>query len=213
MRILLLGPPGAGKGTQAGTVAEKLGAPHVATGDIFRENVGQATELGILAKQYMDQGQLVPDDVTIAMVLDRLGRDDCANGVVLDGFPRTIAQAEALDLALAAKGQQIDRALLVEVSEDELVSRLSGRRVCPGCQHSYHVVEAPPGAEGVCDDCGGRLEQRPDDAPDKIRIRFQVYADQTAPLVGYFEMQGKLTRINGEQPIEAVTRDLAASLL
>ena len=212
MRVILLGPPGAGKGTQAGTVADKLGVPHVATGDIFRENVGQATELGILAKQYMDHGQLVPDDVTIAMVLDRLARSDCAAGVVLDGFPRTIAQAEALDEALAAKGQQIDLALLIDVSEDELVSRLSGRRVCPGCQRLYHVAEAPPGVEGVCDDCSGRLEQRLDDAPDKIRIRIQVYADQTAPLVEYFETQGKLARINGEQPIEAVARDLAASL-
>jgi adenylate kinase len=212
VRVILLGPPGAGKGTQAGTVAANLGVPHVATGDIFRENVGQGTELGILAKQYMNQGQLVPDDVTIAMVQERIARPDCANGVVLDGFPRTTAQAEALDDALGKQDQAIDLALLIDVSEEELVKRLSGRRVCRGCQRPYNLTEAPSKKEGICDNCGGELEQRPDDAPDKVRVRIQVYAAQTAPLVGYYEARDKLRRINGEQPINAVAGDLVAAL-
>lgn len=212
MRVILLGPPGAGKGTQAGTVAARLGVPHVATGDIFRENVGQGTELGVLAKQYMNQGQLVPDDVTIAMVLERMARPDCANGVVLDGFPRTTAQAEALDEALLKQGQAIDLALLIDVSEEELVKRLSGRRVCRGCQRPYNLTEAPSKKEGICDDCAGELEQRPDDAPDKVRTRIQVYTAQTAPLIGYYEAKGALRRINGEQPIEVVAQDMVAAL-
>jgi adenylate kinase len=212
VRVILLGPPGAGKGTQAGTVAAYLGVPHVASGDIFRDNVGQGTELGILAKQYMNQGQLVPDDVTIAMVQVRIVRPDCTNGVVLDGFPRTTAQAEALDDALAKQGQVIDVALLIDVSEEELVKRLSGRRVCRGCQRPYNLTEAPSKKEGICDNCGGELEQRADDAPDKVRVRIQVYAAQTAPLVGYYDARDKLRRINGEQPINAVAGDLVATL-
>jgi adenylate kinase len=213
VRVILLGPPGAGKGTQAGTVAAHLGVPHVATGDIFRENVGQGTELGTLAKQYMNQGQLVPDDVTIAMVLERMARPDCASGVVLDGFPRTTAQAEALDGALATQDQAIDRALLIDVSEQELVKRLSGRRVCRGCQRPYNLTEAPSKKDGICDECGGELEQRADDAPDKVKVRIQVYTAQTAPLVGYYENKGTLRRVNGEQPIELVARELVAALV
>ncbi len=208
MRIILLGPPGAGKGTQASLIAERAEVAHIASGDLFRKHLGEGTELGKLAKTYMDKGELVPDDVTIRMVLERIGELNGRGGYVLDGFPRTIEQAEALDKALAEQGQAIDRALLLEVETEELVRRLASRWICRGCQTPYHEISAPSKQRGVCDACGGELYQRDDDKPEVVRARLETYGRQTAPLVGYYERQGKLVKINGQQPVEKVTEDL-----
>jgi len=218
--IVLLGPPGAGKGTQAQLLSAALGIPHVSSGDLFRENLQRETELGLLAKSYMDRGVLVPDDVTVRMVMDRLGRSDCTRGAILDGFPRTLEQAVALDEALACRGQRLSAALLIEVSDEEVVERLSGRRVCRDCQAVYHVRFNPPKVLGVCDRCGGPLYQRADDQPETIRRRLFVYYKQTSPLVGYyfapraggFGKDGILVRIDGEREIEAVHADLVAAV-
>jgi adenylate kinase len=208
--IVMLGAPGAGKGTQARLLSEKLGMPQVSSGDIFRENLKKQTSLGLLAKTFMDAGQLVPDDVTINMVMDRLSRSDCANGVVLDGFPRTLAQADALDKALQAQGLAIGLVPLLEVADEAVIDRLAGRRVCRDCQAMYHVVFNPPAVEGRCDKCGGELYLRADDAADTVRNRLFVYYKQTAPLIGYYYAHSVLVSLNGDRAIEAVQADLLA---
>ena len=210
--IILLGPPASGKGTQAARLREMLKLPHVASGDLFRENLKNDTELGRRARIYMDRGELVPDDVTIAMVMDRLSRPDCANGALLDGFPRTIAQAEALDRALAEWGYRISDVLYIAVPDEVLVERVSGRRLCRVCGESYHVRFNPPRKPGVCDNDGGELYQRDDDKPETVRKRLKVYWEQTSPLIDYYRSQGVLVEIDGEQPIDAVTDDLCAAL-
>lgn len=201
---ILLGAPGAGKGTQAAMLVEALGIPHVASGDLFRDNLSRGTELGLLAKKYMDEGKLVPDDVTVRMVLERLDRPDCARGVILDGFPRTIAQAQALDNALQQKGQRIKAVLYIKVSTEELLTRLGGRYTCKNCQSVYHIAFDPPKQAGICDKCGGPLYQRADDTLETARKRLDVYFQQTAALIDYYRQQGLLKEVNGEQSIEAV---------
>ena len=212
MRVILLGAPGAGKGTQAATLHEHLNAPHIATGDLFRAALSEGTPLGLEAKSYMDRGELVPDDVTVRMLLERISQPDAASGYILDGFPRSLAQATALSEALAGRGETIDKVLLVDVSEDELVRRLSGRWICRACQTPYHAISNPPKTEGMCDADGGELYQRDDDTPETVRNRLGVYRDQTAPLIDYYAEQGVLASINGEQDIEAVREDLLAAL-
>ena len=212
MRIILLGAPGAGKGTQAATLHEQLNAPHIATGDLFRAALSQGTPLGLEAKSYMDRGELVPDDVTVRMLLERISQPDAADGYILDGFPRSLAQAEALDEALKSRNETVDKVLLVDVSEDELVRRLSGRWVCRACQTPYHAVNNPPKTEGACDADGGELYQRDDDKPETVRNRLGVYRDQTAPLIDYYTAQEILTSINGEQEIDVVRADLLAAI-
>lgn len=210
--IVMLGAPGAGKGTQARMLSEALGVPQVSSGDIFRENLKNQTPLGMLAKTYMDKGELVPDGVTIDMVMDRLSKDDAANGVVLDGFPRTLNQAAALDKALEAKGLSIQVVPLLEVGDEALISRLAGRRVCRNCQAMYHVEYTPSKVEGVCDKCGGELYRRADDEPDTVRNRLFVYYKQTAPLIGYYFAHGLLKSLNGDRPMEQVQADLLAAV-
>jgi len=211
VRLILLGPPGAGKGTQAQLIAGRVGLAHIATGDMFREAVRQGTELGKLAQSYMDRGALVPDDVTIRMLLERIGQPDAARGFMLDGFPRNLAQAEALDRALAAEGKAIDRVLLIQVSDDELVRRLSGRWLCRQCGAVYHEQNNPPARAGMCDRCGGDLYQRDDDRPETVRTRLQVQKPP-ADLVEHYRQAGILVEVNGEQPLEAVTQELLQAL-
>jgi len=210
--IILLGPPGAGKGTQARLLAGALGIPQVSSGDLFRENLREETELGLLAKSLMDRGELVPDDVTVRMVIERLSHADCEGGAILDGFPRTLAQAAALDGALAQEGHEISAALLIQVSDETVIKRLSGRWICRDCQAMYHIPFNPPREPGRCDQCGGPLYQRQDDQPDTVRNRLLVYYKQTAPLVGYYFARGILVEIDGEQEIEAVQADLLAAV-
>ena len=208
MRVVFLGPPGAGKGTQARELARAWGVPQIATGDMLRDAVTAGTPLGRQARGYMDRGALVPDDVIIGLIADRLARPDAERGFVLDGFPRTIPQAEALDRLLEELGQKLERVVFFEVSEAELLRRLTGRRSCPTCQATYHVVAAPARREGVCDRCGSALTQREDDREATVRARLQVYAEQTAPLLDYYQACGLLVRVAGEGPIEAI-RDRA----
>ena len=210
--IVILGPPASGKGTQAARLREMLNLPHVASGDLFRENLKNDTELGRKARVYMDRGELVPDDVTIAMVMDRLNRPDCASGAILDGFPRTIAQAEALDRALAEQGHKISIVLYVAAPDEVLVERVSGRRLCRPCGESYHVRFNPPTQPGVCDNDGGELYQRDDDKPETVRKRLQVYWEQTSPLIDYYREQRALVEVNGDQSIDDVTADLRAAI-
>lgn len=203
--MVFLGPPGSGKGTQASVISEKLGIAHVATGDLFREAVKRGDELGRKAKSYMDQGLLVPDDITIEMLLERISKGDCASGYILDGFPRTLEQAKALDKALGEKGEAVDKALYFRVPSDELVRRLSGRLICRSCQAPYHPVTSPPKVEGRCDQCGGELYQRADDSPETVRKRLEVYFAETATLIDYYREAGKLTEIDGATDISGVT--------
>ena len=210
--IVLVGPPGSGKGTQAVRLRETLRLPHVASGDLFRENLKNETELGRQAKAYMDRGALVPDDVTIAMVMERLGRPDCAAGALLDGFPRTIAQAEALDDGLAALGHRVSLVLYIAVPDEVLIERVSGRRLCRVCGESYHVLFNPPQIAGVCSEDGGGLYQRDDDKPETVRQRLRVYWEQTSPLIDHYRAQGILVEMDGDQPIDAVTADLRAAI-
>ena len=210
--ILLMGPPASGKGTQAVRLQDHLELPHVASGDLFRYNLKNETELGLRAKDYMERGDLVPDDITIAMVLDRLSRSDCAKGALLDGFPRTLAQAEALDRALAVKGHKIDLVLNIEVPQEELIARVTGRRLCRQCGASYHTRFSPPEESGVCDKCGGELYQRDDDTEAVARTRLEVYEDQTKPLINYYEAQGVLVDIDGDRSIDAVTESLLGAI-
>ena len=212
MNLILLGAPGAGKGTQAVALVKAKGLTHVASGDLFRDNLSRNTELGQTAKTYMDKGELVPDDVTVKMVLERIARPDCANGFLLDGFPRTIPQAEALDKALMAENKAIDKAISVAVPNEELIKRLSGRWICRGCQAPFHMVDAPPKESGKCDHCGGELYQRDDDNEETVRNRLNVYSNQTAPLIDYYRKQGKLLEVNGNQSVDAVSKEMLSAL-
>lgn len=207
--VVLLGPPGAGKGTQAVRLAEALGVPHVSSGDLFRENLRQQTELGKQAQRYINQGELVPDDVTIGMIRERVNREDCcAEGAILDGFPRTPAQAEALDEILEELGTTLKAVYYISVSEDELIERLTGRRVCRAAGHIYHLRYNPPEQPGVCDIDGSELYQREDDRQETVVQRIQVYQKQTTPLIKHYRSEGLLVEIDGEGPIEQVTRAL-----
>ena len=211
MKVILLGPPGAGKGTQAARIADSLNVTRAASGDLFRENLRNQTELGLLAKSYMDKGALVPDDVTIRLVMDWIAAPAQASGFVLDGFPRTLAQAQALDDRLGATGR-LDRALYVNVPEDELISRLAGRLICRVCQIPYHAKSSPPKSPGVCDICPGEVYQRDDDKPEVVKNRLQVYFTETQPLVGYYKTAGILREINGAGSVNAVGDALIAAL-
>ncbi len=204
MKIIMLGAPGAGKGTQAKKISAKYSIPHISTGDIFRANIAGGTELGRKAKEYMDQGLLVPDEVTIGMLLDRIHEADCANGYVLDGFPRTIPQAESLTKALEAENTSIDYAIDVDVPDEAIISRMSGRRACLKCGATYHVVFAAPKQEGICDNCGSALVLRDDDKPETVKKRLTVYHDQTQPLIEYYKGKGVLRAVDGTLPLDEV---------
>lgn len=197
MKIIMLGAPGAGKGTFAKMITDKFGIPAISTGDIFRENIKNGTSLGQKAKSYMDAGELVPDELVCDLVVDRLKQDDCAKGYILDGFPRTIPQAEALTSALKEQGTAIDHALEIDLSDDQIIERMGGRRVCKGCGATYHVVNIPPKKEGICDECGAELILRDDDVPETVKKRLGVYHEQTAPLIEYYKGQGILRVIDG----------------
>ncbi|MFZ2489218.1 MAG: adenylate kinase [Anaerolineae bacterium] len=206
--VIFIGPPGAGKGTQAAMLEKELGLKQVSSGDLFRENLKNQTELGLLAKSYMDRGELVPDDVTIRMVQDRMQRPDTAKGVILDGFPRTLEQASALDAMLASQGSRISLTPVLTVPDDDLIARLTGRRVCRNCGATYHILFNPSKVENVCDACGGELYQRSDDSLETVRNRLYVYYKQTSPLIGYYYAQGLVKTIDGSQDINVVKQAL-----
>ncbi len=212
MKIIMLGAPGAGKGTQAVRIAKEYNIPHVSTGDIFRANIKNGTELGLKAKSYMDKGQLVPDEVTIGMLLSRIAEEDCREGYVLDGFPRTIAQAESLKASLEEKGQKIDYAINIDVPDSAIVERMSGRRSCPKCGASFHVKFNPPQAEGKCDLCGEALIQRDDDRPETVAKRLEVYHEQTKPLVDYYDRERILKTVDGTKTTDEVFAAIAEVL-
>ena len=204
MKIIMLGAPGAGKGTQAKLIAEKYGVPHISTGDIFRANIKNGTELGKEAKEYMDKGLLVPDELTVRLLLDRVAQDDCKNGYVLDGFPRTIPQAEVLDKELTNLGDSVDFAVDVDVPDENIIRRMSGRRACLNCGATYHIVNIPPKKEGICDVCGSELVLRDDDQPETVKNRLKVYHEQTQPLIEYYTGKGVLRTVDGTLPMEEV---------
>ncbi len=204
-RIILFGPPGAGKGTIASILKAKLGIPHISTGDIFRENVAHNTDLGKKAKEFMDLGKLVPDNITIGMVKDRLGRDDCSKGFLLDGFPRTIPQAEAIDAA----GIEVDHVVFFKVSDEILIKRMTTRRTCSNCGTIFNLITMPPKKEGICDKCGGELKQRADETPEVIKKRLVTYSEQTAPLIGYYKEKGLLREVDASKSPD----EIAASVL
>ncbi|MCU9815616.1 adenylate kinase [Paraclostridium sp. AKS73] len=212
MRIILLGPPGAGKGTQAAGIVEKYNIPHISTGDIFRKNIKEGTELGKKAKGYIDQGLLVPDELTVGLVTDRIAQPDCEKGFMLDGFPRNVAQAQHLDEYLKEVGISLDKVVNIEVYKDILVGRAVGRRICKSCGATYHVEFNPPKVDGVCDVCGGELYQRADDNEETVSKRIQVYLDETKPLVNYYSEEGIIANINGQQSIENVFGDIVEAL-
>lgn len=212
MKIIMLGAPGAGKGTQAKKIAEKYEIPHISTGDIFRSNIKGGTELGMKAKAFMDQGALVPDELTIGMLMDRIQAADCKNGYVLDGFPRTIPQAESLTAALDAMGQKIDYAVNVDVPDENIINRMSGRRACLNCGATYHIVYNPSKVEGICDVCGDKLVLRDDDKPETVKKRLDVYHEQTQPLIEYYEKAGVLANVDGTQDMNKVFSDITALL-
>ena len=209
---MMLSAPGAGKGTQAKKIADAYGIPHISTGDIFRANIKAGTPLGKKAKEYMDKGGLVPDEVTIGMLLDRIHEADCEKGYVLDGFPRTIPQAESLTKALAAEGSKIDAAVDIEVPDENIVSRMGGRRACLSCGSTYHIVYAAPKQEGICDRCGSPLVLRDDDKPETVQKRLEVYHAQTQPLIDYYGAAGVLKEVDGTQAMEKVFADIRAAL-
>lgn len=210
MNVILLGAPGAGKGTQAVLISQRIGLTHIASGDLFRQEQASGSELGNIAKSYMEKGQLVPDDVTVKMILGRIAAPDCAKGIMLDGFPRTLEQAKALDEAMSKEGKGIDLVLYIKVSNEELIKRLSGRWICRDCQAPYNIVEAPPKVSGKCDKCNGELYQRADDTEETVRKRLDVYFSQTIPLIEYYSQAGKLVEVDGERAIEEVGEDLIA---
>ncbi len=214
MRLVFLGPPGSGKGTQAGMVSKRFGVPQISTGDILREAVEEKTDLGNRAREYMDAGELVPDDIVLSLVEERTARGDCAGGFILDGFPRTLVQAEGLEKILAGRGAALDAVVFIDVGADAIISRLSRRRVCLGCGATYSMDSDPPDKDGVCDRCGGRLEARGDDHPETVKTRLGVYRRDTLPLVEHYESEGLLRRVEGEGPVEevfsAILRELDA---
>ena len=212
MKIILMGPPGAGKGTQAEKLVELYQIPHISTGDMFRKAQKEGTELGLKAKSYMDQGQLVPDEVTVGIVKERLAEDDCKDGFLLDGFPRTVQQADALDGILAELGMVLDRVVNIEVDKAFLVDRLTGRRVCRTCGATFHVTNKAPKVEGVCDKCGGELYQRNDDKVETVSNRLDVYAAQTAPLIDYYQSKGVMSSIDGSKSMEDVLAAIRIAL-
>ena len=212
MKIIMLGAPGAGKGTQAKKIASKYSIPHISTGDIFRANIKNGTELGKKAKTYMDQGLIVPDELVVDLVVDRVAADDCANGYVLDGFPRTIPQAEALDAALAKLGESMGYAINVEVPDENIVKRMSGRRACVACGATYHIEHIPPKTEGICDTCGKELILRDDDKPETVLKRLNVYHEQTQPLIDYYTGKGILKEVDGTKDMSEVFDEIVAIL-
>ena len=212
MKIIMFGAPGAGKGTQAKMIADKYGVPHISTGDIFRANIKNGTELGMEAKKYMDQGLLVPDELTVRILLDRVAQDDCKNGYVLDGFPRTIPQAEVLDSELTKLGDHIDYAINVDVPDENIVKRMSGRRACLTCGATYHIEHVPPKKEGICDVCGSELVLRDDDKPETVKNRLNVYHEQTQPLIDFYTEKGVLKTVDGTVPMEEVFAAITAIL-
>lgn len=212
MKIVMLGAPGAGKGTQAKQIAAKYGVPHISTGDIFRANLKEGTELGLKAKVYMDQGQLVPDSLTLELIMDRFAKDDCRNGYVLDGFPRTIPQAEALTQALKDNNDRLDYAIDVDVPDENIINRMSGRRACAKCGGTFHIKYNPTKAEGICDLCGGELYIRNDDKPEIVTKRLVAYHEQTQPLIDYYRNEGILKTVDGTQDVDKVFEDIVAIL-
>lgn len=212
MKIVMLGAPGAGKGTQANMIAEKYNIPHISTGDIFRANIKNGTELGKEAKGYMDKGQLVPDELTVKLLLDRVAQADCKNGYVLDGFPRTIPQAEVLDGELTKNGEKLDYAIDVDVPDENIIHRMGGRRACLKCGATYHVEYVPPKKDGICDVCGSELVLRDDDKPETVKNRLKVYHDQTQPLIEYYTKQNVLHSVDGTQDVNKVFSDITEML-
>lgn len=212
MKIIMLGAPGAGKGTQAKQIADKYRIPHISTGDIFRANIKNGTELGKKAKQYMDQGLLVPDELTCDLVMDRIGQDDCENGFILDGFPRTIPQAEVLDKALTELGDKIDYAIDVDVPDENIIKRMGGRRACLSCGATYHIEHVPPKKEGICDKCGSELVLRDDDKPETVKNRLNVYHEQTQPLIDFYTRKGVLKTVDGTVDMKDVFAAIVAIL-
>lgn len=212
MKIIMLGAPGAGKGTQAKMIAEKYGVPHISTGDIFRANIKNGTQLGMEAKQYMDKGLLVPDELTVMILLDRVSQDDCKDGYVLDGFPRTIPQAQVLDNALTELGDQIDYAIDVDVPDENIVKRMGGRRACISCGATYHLEHIPPKTEGICDACGQELVLRDDDKPETVKNRLNVYHEQTQPLIDFYKEKGVLKTVDGTVDMKDVFAAIVAIL-
>jgi len=212
LNIIFLGPPGAGKGTQAAVVAEKLGLAHIATGDMFREAQAQGTKLGLEAKAYMEKGELVPNEITIGMLVEKIAAPESRQGAIFDGFPRNLEQAEALDDALAKEGRSVDKVVYIKVSEEELLRRLGGRWTCRNCQAPYHMVTSPPRVAGKCDRCGGELYQRPDDAAETVRDRLRVYFEQTAPLLDHYTRAGKLCEVDGEGSVDEIRERILAAL-
>jgi adenylate kinase len=212
VKIILLGAPGAGKGTQAGLISQKLNLAHIATGDLVRQAIEIGTELGRTAKSYMEKGQLVPDEITVRMVMDRITADDCKIGIVLDGFPRNLQQARALDQALETQKNGIDAVIYIKVSEEELLKRLGGRWICRRCQTPYHEIYSPPKVAGICDKCGGELYQRPDDNINTIKKRLEVYFNETAPLIDYYKQKGKLIEVDGEGSMEEINERIVSVL-
>jgi len=212
MYIVILGAPGAGKGTQADILCQKLNLPHIASGDLFRQALEKKTELGLLAKSYMEKGKLGPDEITIKMILERINLSDCVLGCLFDGFPRTLKQAEALDRTLAEQGKSIDKAIYIQVPQEELVKRLSGRWICRSCQTPYHLITSPPRITGKCDKCGSELYQRSDDKEETVRKRLKVFFAQTVPVVDYYKKQNKLIEVNGNLGIQDVAKEIISVL-
>lgn len=210
MKIVMLGAPGAGKGTQAKMIADKYELPHVSTGDIFRANIKAGTDLGKKAKEFMDKGLLVPDELTVAILLDRVSKEDCANGYVLDGFPRTIPQAEVLDKELNKRNEKIDYAINIDVADESIVKRMAGRRACVNCGATYHLEMVPPTKDGICDRCGNELIQRDDDKEETVKDRLAVYHKQTQPLIEYYENKGALRTVNGLDTVENIFDSIIA---